>query len=221
MHQVIATDETFYDIQSLASAVLKAISEKPDRRFILALAGAPGSGKSTVAELLVKTVEDQRPDLNTAVVPMDGFHLDNLVLDRCDLRARKGSPQTFDAYGYINTIARIREDHETIWTPFFDRTMDLSRAGSIEINQSNRLVLTEGNYLLLDEEPWRQISKLADKILLLDVAMPTLEERLIQRWLDHGFSEEQARKKVKDNDLQNARYILEHSLSSDWRLVNE
>lgn len=221
MHQASLPEETFYDIQSLGSAVLNAISEKPNHRFILALAGAPGSGKSTVAELLVKAVGKAKPDLNCVVVPMDGFHLDNLVLDQFNLRARKGSPQTFDAYGYVNTISRIREDRDTVWAPFFDRDMDLSRAGSIEVNLSNRLVITEGNYLLLDEEPWLQVSKLVDKTLLVDVAMPTLEKRLMQRWLDHGFSEEHAHRKVEENDLQNARYIVEHSLTSDWRLVNE
>jgi pantothenate kinase len=152
---------------------------------------------------------------------MDGFHLDNLVLDRLGLRARKGSPPTFDAFGYINTLSRIHEDRELVWVPLFDRSMDLARAGAIEVSRHNRLVITEGNYLLLAEDPWQQVGELVDKTVLVDVGLQTLAERLMQRWLDHGFNDEEARSKVEDNDLDNARYILNKSMTPDWRLVNE
>jgi pantothenate kinase len=214
-------EQVFYNLQELSKAVLVAMSNNPDSRFILALVGAPGSGKSTVAGQLIDIIEKERPGLNPVVVPMDGFHLDNLVLDRLGLRARKGSPPTFDAFGYINTLSRIHEDRELVWVPLFDRSMDLARAGAIEVSRHNRLVITEGNYLLLAEDPWQQVGELVDKTVLVDVGLQTLAERLMQRWLDHGFNDEEARSKVEDNDLDNARYILNKSMTPDWRLVNE
>ena len=88
------------------------MADNPSSRFIVALVGAPGSGKSTVARRLVDLVDRERSGLNPVVVPMDGFHLDNSVLDRLGLRARKGAPQTFDACGYINALSRIHQDRE-------------------------------------------------------------------------------------------------------------
>lgn len=206
--------------EELGHSIISSMQDNSESRFIVALAGAPGSGKSTVANLLVNYVNREKPGLKPVVMPMDGFHLDNSVLSRLELSDRKGAPQTFDASGYVNALLRIRENRETVWVPEFDRSKDLSRSGAIEINCDNRLVITEGNYLLLTDNPWQQIRDIVDKTVLIDVGMDTLTNRLMQRWLDHGFSEQEARSKLEDNDLKNARYMFGNSSTPDWRLTN-
>ena len=213
--------QPFHEAHSLCRTLLAEIPQESNRRHIIALAGMPGSGKSTVSNLLVETILNERPGLNPVVVPMDGFHLDNFVLDQRGLRDRKGSPQTFDAFGYVHALNRIREDRELVWVPLFDRKMDLSRASCVEVSRDNRLVITEGNYLLLAEDPWQKIKGLVNITVLIDVGLATIKNRLIQRWLDLGYTSQQARIKVVENDLENAHYIQENSLSPDYRLVNE
>ena len=175
-----------------------------ERRFIVAIAGPPGAGKSTLSSQL----HDLLPEGSAAVVPMDGFHFDDRVLESRGLRARKGAPETFDYAGFEALLKRIRAAEPDIAIPVFDRTMELSRAAAAIIPADVKFILVEGNYLVLDEPPWSGLAPLFDFTLFIDVPRPELERRLMQRWHEHGKSDEEARAWVASNDMPNVEKVL-------------
>lgn len=145
---------------------------------------------------------------------MDGFHLDNAILDARGLRARKGSPQTFDAAGFVHLIRRLRTEDEVV-IPAFDRALDKSINCAAIVGPDVETVVVEGNYLLLDAPVWRELKPLWDYSVQLDVPEDVLRARLMERWLSFGFSEEDARIKAEANDLPNAAFVRAHSLPAD------
>ena len=178
-------------------------------RVLVAIAGPPGSGKSTLAAALA----DALP--GAALVPMDGFHLDNRLLDARGLRARKGSPDSFDADGFAALMARLRAPGEVIY-PVFDRDRDLAIAGAGVVTARTRIVLVEGNYLLLDRAPWDGLRW--DLSVSLSVPMAELERRLTARW--RGLGRDRAAIAAHlANDLANARLVLDASRAADVTLV--
>lgn len=181
------------------------------RRIIVALAGPPGAGKSTLSEQLLAAL----PVGEAALVPMDGYHFDNAVLDAMGLRHRKGAPHTFDCAGLAATLRRIRSGEGDVAVPLFDRQADLARAGAAIIPADARFVLVEGNYLLLDRPPWSELAPFVDLMIFIDVPIVELERRLLARWADLGRSEEAARAWVESNDLPNARLVIEGSRRAD------
>lgn len=180
-------------------------------RFVVAIAGPPGAGKSTLAEALLPLF----PEGSAAIVPMDGFHYDNAVLDRRGLRPRKGAPETFDVPGLAATLKRVRAGDEDVAVPLFDRAADLARAGAAIVPRDVRFVLVEGNYLLSDEPPWDALEPLFDFAVFLHVAESVLERRLIARWLQHGHSSEEAVARAFSNDIPNARRVLARRRPAD------
>jgi pantothenate kinase len=182
-----------------------------ERRFIVAIAGPPGSGKSTLSSQL----HDLLPEGSAAVVPMDGFHFDDRVLESRGLRARKGAPETFDYAGFEALLKRIRAAEPDIAIPVFDRTMELSRAAAAIIPADVKFILVEGNYLVLDEPPWSGLAPLFDFTLFIDVPRPELERRLMQRWHEHGKSDEEARAWVASNDMPNVDKVLGRRRQAD------
>lgn len=191
-----------------------AMATTPGRRFIAAIAGPPGSGKSTLAAALATHLAD-RTKRQVALLPMDGFHYDNAVLEPAGLLARKGAPETFDATGFAECLARIRIGSEDVATPLFDRAADLARAGAAIVGSDCGIVLVEGNYLLLDALPWSEAAASYDLTVFLDVPLAELRRRLIQRWRDHGLGEEAAIARAEGNDLRNARLVIEGSVDAD------
>ncbi|HEV2901200.1 nucleoside triphosphate hydrolase [Mesorhizobium sp. AaZ16] len=182
-----------------------------ERRFIVAIAGPPGSGKSTLSSQL----HDLLPEGSAAVVPMDGFHFDDRILESRGLRARKGAPETFDYAGFEALLKRIRAAEPDIAIPVFDRTMELSRAAAAIIPADVKFILVEGNYLVLDEPPWSGLAPLFDFTLFIDVPRPELERRLMQRWHEHGKSDEEARAWVASNDMPNVDKVLGRRRQAD------
>ncbi|PTE21761.1 nucleoside/nucleotide kinase family protein [Cereibacter changlensis JA139] len=178
-------------------------------RFITALAGPPGAGKSTLAAAVVAALGE-----GARVVPMDGFHYDDAVLVKRGLRHVKGSPETFDVQGFLVLMERLREGGE-IAIPVFDRGMELARAAADVVTDEDRFLVVEGNYLLLDEEPWRDLLPWFDMTVFLDVPEAELERRLIRRWIDHGRSPEAARDWAMSNDIPNARRVIRGSRTAD------
>lgn len=202
------------ELQQVSQAIAQKIRDKArtgDRRLV-AVSGAPASGKSTLAEILA---EDLRSEFDkVAVVPMDGFHLDNRLLAARGLLAFKGAPETFDASGFVALVKRIKSGVEVIY-PQFDRVRDLAVAGAAVVEADCDLVIFEGNYLLFDEKPWDGLVGLWDLSIWLDTPEPVLLERLVKRWIDHDHSLERARERAERNDMQNARRIRRSRLEAD------
>ena len=180
-------------------------------RFVVAIAGPPGSGKSTVAERLAALL----PDGSAVVVPMDGFHYDDAVLHRLGLRDRKGAPETFDLGGFEALLRRIRAVEPDIAIPVFDRTIELSRAGAALIPVDTSFILVEGNYRLLDEAPWSRLAPLFDYGIFLDVPRAELERRLLARWQGLGRPDDEARHWIETNDLPNVERVLARRRKAD------
>ena len=190
------------EIAHLAATLFRKAAGRS--RLMVAVAGPPGAGKSTFAAALAPLL----PEGQAAIVPMDGFHYDNAVLDARGLRARKGAPETFDFDGFRHLLERLRKADAEVAVPLFDRPADLARAGAELVPAGKKFVLVEGNYLLLDESPWYGLGPLFDFTVWLDVAPAELERRLLQRWLDHGLSAEEARARALANDLPNAERVM-------------
>jgi pantothenate kinase len=200
-------------VARLAEAI---VARSPhEKRTIVAIAGPPGAGKSTLAEALTIALNGGFATERTVAVPMDGFHYDNGILDGRGLRARKGAPETFDADGFLALLRRLRLDDGDVAIPVFDRAADLSRASARIVGSGHRLLLVEGNYLLLDRPVWRDVARLFDFSVFLKPSLETIEARLVRRWLDHGLSEGAAIERARGNDLANARLILTESGTAD------
>lgn len=188
----------------------------PGGRQVIAIAGAPASGKSTVAAELDRSLNEVDPG-STALLPMDGYHYDDEVLVPRGWRPRKGAPHTFDVGGYASSLRRLQENDEpSVAVPRFDRDIEIARAGAIIIEPTARLIITEGNWLLLDDEPWPMLRPYFDHTVLVVADMETLELRNRQRWVDYEFTEEMIRAKLEDNDMPNARLVYQRSAEPDW-----
>nr|WP_246849381.1 sugar transporter [Rubellimicrobium arenae] len=185
-------------------------------RVLVALAGAPGAGKSTMASALHRRLTAQR--YRAEVVPLDGFLLDSAVLEGRGLRQRKGAPETFDIQGFLHLVHRLKAGGEVV-APIFDRARDLAVAGAQVVPADCQIVICEGNYLLFDEAPWRDLVPLWDLSARLDVPLRELRARLIQRWLDHGLSRAAATRRAEINDVPNAERILRNELPAHLLLA--
>lgn len=178
------------------------------RRTILGIAGPPGSGKSTLAQALLEHVQAQ--GLSRAVIlPMDGYHLANAELARLGRTARKGAEDTFDSAGYVHLLSRLRQQgaDEVIYAPQFLREIEEAIAGSIAIPPGTQLIITEGNYLLLDRGHWSRVLPLLDEVWYVDVDPALRLQRLIARHVQFGRSPAEAEAWVMDSDEINAALI--------------
>ncbi|WP_298679586.1 phosphoribulokinase [uncultured Lentibacter sp.] len=174
-------------------------------RCLVAIAGPPASGKTTLASALAARLGPV-----ASVLPMDGFHLDNTELRARGLLERKGAPETFDAQGFAELLARVRTEPE-LQFPTFDRQADCTRPDAGQLSAHTRIVLVEGNYLLLRSPPWDSLETLFDMTVALEVARDTLERRLLARWLQHGLSPQDARARVLNNDMKNADFVTQNA----------
>ncbi|WP_316741679.1 nucleoside/nucleotide kinase family protein [Streptomyces sp. MK7] len=183
-------------------------------RAILGIAGSPGAGKSTLAERLVRALNGAREPW-VAHVPMDGFHLADAELDRLGRRNRKGAPDTFDAAGYAALLRRLREEYrgaapdggETVYAPGFERVLEQPLAGAIPVPPSVRLVVTEGNYLLLDTGAWARVRPQLDEVWFCELDEPERIRRLVARHEEFGKDHERAVAWVLGTDQRNADLV--------------
>jgi pantothenate kinase len=172
-------------------------------RVMVAVAGPPGSGKSTVAAALVGRLSQARG----VWVPMDGFHLSNEELARLGLAHRKGAPETFDAWGFVHLLGRLRAADELVYAPTFNRALEESIGSAIPVPPQADLVVVEGNYLLLPDEPWALARPLFDLAVYLQTPDETRLGRLLERARAGGRTEADAQDWVFRNDEANARIV--------------
>jgi pantothenate kinase len=204
------------DIGNVAQAILD--KAKTGDRVIVAIAGPPGAGKSTFAEALTTHLKGR--GARAVTVPMDGFHYDNAILDAEGTRARKGAPFTFDAAGFLSLLQRLRAGEDRVAIPAFDRERDIAINCAWLVGADDRILVVEGNYLLLNEEPWSRMRPLFDLTVFLNPGIDTLRKRLVDRWLKHDHTPEQAERRAAENDIPNAEYVVANSTGADLVLTD-
>lgn len=193
------------DIEELAAQI--KTQHARDQRILVAIVGAPASGKSTLSDALFCQLGGD--EAGVVIVPMDGFHFDDAILKDRGLLTRKGAPETFDVGGLRRTLDAIRTDGDTdVYVPVFDRELEISRGSARAISKRHRIILVEGNYLLLSQSPWDQLTTLFDLSIYLEVPEETLRTRLIERWEGFGFDHETALNKAMGNDIPNAQTVV-------------
>ena len=175
----------------------------PGERHFLGITGAPGSGKSTLAETLAAALGEQ-----AILVGMDGFHLSNEELHRLDRHPRKGAPDTFDAAGYVSLLRRLQARQEPIvYAPRFDRSLEESIGSAVPVPADIPLIITEGNYLLLDGPLWSPVRHILDEIWFVEPGTETRMDRLIARHMVFGRSRQEAVERSYGSDERNAEVI--------------
>lgn len=203
--------DTVATLETLIAAIIGRGNS--GNRVIVAVAGPPGAGKSTLAEKIADVLNGAEPG-SAAVLPMDGYHYDDMLLVPRGLRPRKGAPETFDAAGFAHMLLRLRRNTEAeIAVPVFDRAIEIARAGARMIPQSVRYIIAEGNYLLLDEGRWRDLHQHYDLTVMIEEPETVLRARLEERWKD--LSPEDRAWKLDGNDLPNGRRVREGSIRPD------
>ena len=202
--------------ESFAETIIERAVELSGSRKIIAVSGPPASGKSTVAEAVVAKLTTLGKI--AIIVPMDGFHLDNAILKKAGNLARKGTPETFDADGFVHLVSRIASGTDTIYAPLFDRSRDIAVAGGKLIPNDAEFVIVEGNYLMLNAAPWYLLRQFWTLSVSISAPIDVLEQRLMERWAHYDISPEEAHAKVQGNDLKNAKMILQDSATSDMML---
>lgn len=208
---------------SIQEQIIKPIksSLEESARFTLGICGAPGAGKSTLAAWIVEEWNKLYPQ-ESVLLPMDGYHYANEFLEERGLLALKGIPETFNADAFIKKLAEIRSNPQsTHYCPKFDRSIEASLENAIEISPEHRLVVVEGNYLLLGQEPWNQVKALLDQCWYIEADERLLLPRLQTRHEAGGKTEKDARAKVESTDLPNARLVAESMKRADRVLKAE
>jgi pantothenate kinase len=200
---------------SLEDLTRKLTGEIGGDRRIVAIAGPPGVGKTTFAESLRDRLNHHTLGA-CEILPMDGYHFDDVYLNTRGWRARKGAPFTFDVAGFRTMLARLKanEDPE-IAVPVFDRKLEIARAGARMINQTTQIIIVEGNYLLLQSDPWPALQVYFDMTIMLQAPVQILKSRLLARWTGLGYSEQEAEQKASLNDLLNIKEVMENSVAAD------
>lgn len=206
-------------LESLAADAI-ALGERAPRA-VLGIAGCPGAGKSTLVEALLERIRQLRGAGWVAHVPMDGFHLADNQLRRLGRLGRKGAPDTFDAAGYAQLLQRVRSDTAAdVYVPGFDRTLEQPLAAALVVHPTARLVITEGNYLLLESDEWPRARQATDQVWFVSADDRTRTARLTARHVEFGKSPEAARAWVTAVDQRNAELVTPTAAAADRVIVN-
>lgn len=197
-------------LQNLLERVT-SLAASPGGRTVIGVTGAPGAGKTTLVEALIRELNADTPapeHQRYAHVPMDGFHLSDAELTRLELLERKGAPETFDVYGYAAMLARLRTDREHVaYAPGFERRLEQPIAGVVPVFPGVETILTEGNYLLLDKPGWHLVQEQCTEIWYCDQDDALRIQRLTERHIRFGKTPAAAAAWVRDVDERNAELI--------------
>jgi pantothenate kinase len=186
---------------------VRALMGEKAGRVLVGLTGPPAAGKSTLAAALAAALVN-RDGVRAVAVPMDGFHLANVELARLGLADRKGAPETFDAHGFVNLLERLRAaGPDVVYAPAFDRNVNESIGSAIPVPPDIRVVVIEGNYLLLDTPPWHRVRDILDETMYLDAPSDQRHDALVRRQQARGLSRTAAQDWAGGSDAANARVI--------------
>jgi pantothenate kinase len=191
------------------------------QRLLVALAGAPGSGKTTIATRVAALIAENPINPSVAVVSMDGFHFPRAYLDKLPNReeayVRRGAPWTFDGNAAVELVRRSRSCEATIYAPSFDHALKDPVESGVEILKETGIIIFEGNYLLCDIPPWSSIGGLVDERWFVEVDAGVAKERVARRHVAAGIEAniEDGRRRVEQNDEINGSFINQHSLCRD------
>ena len=201
----------------LLLSVTDQIDNNDKNRYFIALSGPPASGKSTISENLVKDLSAK--GYNSSILQMDGFHYDDLILKERKLLSKKGAPETFDVMGLINFVSRLHKEDEVV-IPIFDRSLELSRSSAVIISKNTKVIIVEGNYVLLNSYPWSELHKFFNTTVMINCEKKILENRLIERWKNFNLPKKEIDEKVYKNDLPNGVNVLKNSIGAEYILEN-
>lgn len=197
------------DLTMLTNLVLETYRENENRRILLGITGVPGAGKSTLAELLVKNINSILHKEKAILIPMDGYHYHNDILIEKGLLPLKGIPQTFDAQRFVRLIQEIASgNNEKLYCPSYNRALHNPVEDSILIEDTHKIIIIEGNYLLLDTDPWKELVDLFTETWFIETPAAITQERLIRRHVLTGRSLEEAVRKISSTDAPNAELII-------------
>ena len=205
------------DYNELLAILSYNLDNTDKNRYFIALSGPPASGKSTISEKIIQDLNSKGHQ--ASVLQMDGFHLDDQILKDRNLISKKGAPETFDVMGLISFLSRLQNEPEVI-VPIFDRSLELSRSSATIIPKETKVIVVEGNYLLLKSKPWDNLQKFFDVSVMISCEEKVLEKRLLDRWKSFNLSKEDTYQKVYQNDLPNGLNVLNNSSASDYILTN-
>ncbi|MFN3664326.1 uridine kinase [Yoonia sp.] len=204
---------------AVAAIVAEIGKLRGDRdRVLVGIAGAPASGKSTIAADVVNAFRARDGAGSAVLVPMDGYHLDNAELDLMGMRSVKGAPQTFDVAGFVGLVRAIRSQSDVIRYPLFDRAEDKTMPDAGTLYPTTPVVVIEGNYLLLRQKGWQDLRPLFDLTVMLSAPLTELRTRLVDRWISNGFSYAEAKARAEENDIPNAQAVTGNSAAAHLTL---
>ncbi|MFI5908929.1 nucleoside/nucleotide kinase family protein [Dactylosporangium sp. NPDC051541] len=192
-------------LQAALDVVVPFVRGRPGRS-IVGICGPPAAGKSTLSTALSEAL-NVHDGLSSVAVPMDGFHLSNVELDRLGLADRKGAPETFDSAGFVHLLRRFRAGEDLVYAPSYSRALHESIGGVIPVPADVRVIVVEGNYLLLDHGPWASVRGLLDLVLYLDAPDSVRQESLVRRQMAKGLELPEAKDWVFRSDERNAAVI--------------
>lgn len=201
------------------SAVL--INQATKQRKLVAIAGPPGVGKTTLTQALSKLINLQHRGM-CSILAMDGYHYDDLYLEQMAWKSRKGAPYTFDVEGFAHMLGRIKSnDEQQVAVPVFDRSIEIARAAARMIPQSVNIILIEGNYLLLKQSPWDKLAVYFDTTVMLKASKRVIEKRLQTRWVKYGLANSEIKHKLNENDLPNVETVINMSATADYFILTD